>query len=179
MRLLALDLGKQVGWCLMERHHTPRFGTFDLEVVNGLHGRLGRFSDWLDTMWANEKPDGIAWEGALLMPWDRIEELLLLYGLNGLSHQCAWRHDLPWRVVPVPDVKTALLGESRAPKDNTITKAQARAKTKARVIAAARKMDWDVRSDHEAEAGGVGLCAYSLIWPKSPDDASTTTHGAV
>ena len=173
-RLLALDLGKRTGVCRMRRHQTPMFSTINLEKYPTLHERLGRFGDWLVGTQRTTPIDGIAWEGPLLMPWDKIDQLLLTYGLVAITRNFAWREGLPWCEVAVPDVKHAMLGASRAPKDTTKTHGQRRTEAKLAMIAAAYKLGWhEVIDDHQADAGGVGLCAYSTLWPKEPGHATT------
>jgi hypothetical protein len=173
--LLALDIGGQTGWCLMERHVTPRFGTIDLDGTKTLFGKLGLFNDRLDTMFSTEKFDGMAWEQPLQMPWDKIDQLRLLYGLNALAMRFAWSHDLPWREVTVSEAKATIKGDREVPPG--LPKHKARAMGKAIMMAGAKDMGWPVKNHDEADAGAVGLAAYSVIWPRSSETASTATRG--
>lgn len=157
-RLLALDPSKQVGWCLMLRDETPDFGTVDLEKYPTLHERLGRFGDWLIGFHRTRPFSAMSWEAPLLMPHDKMEQLLLLYGLQALCRHFVWTHHMPWQTVTPSIVKATLTGMARAPKGEKIDKDA--------MIAAAYKLGWEVLDHHQADAGGVGLATYSLIFPK-------------
>lgn len=151
----------------MRRYETPTFGTVDLEKHHTLHERLGHFDDWLEETCDREKPDGIAWEGARLMPHDKLLTLLLLYGLIAHARRIVWRRKLAWCEVPIPDVKAALLGNAQ-PLPKGLTHSERSKLAKDRMIhAASETMGWEVEDHHQADAGGVGLVAYDNLWPRS------------
>jgi Holliday junction resolvasome RuvABC endonuclease subunit len=156
--LLALDISKFVGWALMRRHEAPLFGTLNLERCATLDERLGRYQQWLQQMVLKHRVDGIAIESAILMPWDRVDQLLLLYGLAGITRSLAYNAGLPLKEVSVGDVK-AVMGAPRFPKGTK------KSVIKQAMVTAAYGMGWEVLDHHQADAGGVGLCAYSQLWP--------------
>ena len=161
-KLLAMDLSSSVGHAVFERGRVPLFGTLPLKG-NDLAMRLGAFLVWLEDMRTVHRFDGIAWERPLLTPKDTVDKLELLYGLVGVAYAFAGKHKLPWEEVTVEDAKFALCG--------AVTKLDAggrrRKIDKDDMVAAAMKdLNWKVATHHEADAGGVGLCAYERLWPK-------------
>lgn len=151
-KLLALDLSTNVGWALFgERGTVPSFGT--LRLSGDLNGKLGRFDVWLETGGADMKPDAIAWERPLIVRTDTVDKLELLYGLVGIAHAAAYRMKLPHTEVTVQEAKLALTGKGLAKKHEM-------------VAAAMNDMNWKVATEHEADAGAVGLVAYDRIWPR-------------
>jgi Holliday junction resolvasome RuvABC endonuclease subunit len=142
----------------MTRGEMPTWGTLNLEIYPTRHERLGRFTIWLTTAYHTDSFEALAWERPLLMPHDKLEELLLLYGLAGIAQGFAYAHNLLWQEISPGDVKRALTGMAQAPKGQKIDKKM--------MVAAAYKLGWEVLDHHQADALGVGLCAYSAIWPK-------------
>lgn len=152
-RLLALDLATNVGHAHLVRGSVPRFGT--LRLAGDVATKLGQFGNWLDDQYMVDRFDALAWERPLITPKDTVDLLELLYGLVGICYRFVGHrsHPMPHREIDVPTVKATLTGNSRAKKPE--------------VIAAAMKtMNWKVATDHEADAGGVGICAYEQLWPK-------------
>jgi Holliday junction resolvasome RuvABC endonuclease subunit len=149
--LLALDLSSDVGWALMRRYEPPRFGTKHL--VGSYVERLGLYHEWLGPFIAQHKPDGISWEGAIKKPTDKVDKLVFLYGLIGITagFRAAWK--LPFVEVPITMAKKSLTGNSYADKDLMIACAMSILKL-------------DVEDDHQADALAVGLVAYDNLWPK-------------
>jgi hypothetical protein len=150
--LLALDLSSNVGWAMFRSGRPPRFGTLEY----GGQGKariIGKFGDWLSDMHSVEPWQGLAWERPLLTPKDTVDKLEILYGLVGVAYAFAGsrRHPMPHLEVDVPTVKKRLTGKARAEKPE--------------VIEACWKLGWKVGTDHEADACGVGLCAYRRMWP--------------
>lgn len=137
----------------MRRYEVCQFGTLPMKH-HDVDTKLGMYAEWLDKTCDREKPDGIAWEGPLLMPSDTVVLVKLLCGLIGITSACRYRRKLPYREVPVGDVKRAVTGHGRADKDMM-------------VAAAMNVMDWNVEDHHQADAGGVGLCAYDELFPKT------------
>jgi Holliday junction resolvasome RuvABC endonuclease subunit len=154
-KLLALDLATNVGHAVMVRGRPPLLGTLKLEQEgNDLARRLGRFTIWLDEMHAVHSFDAVAWERPIITPKDKVDKLEILYGLVGIAYGFAGMHGLPWREITIHEVKFALTGRSTGVE-------------KVHMIAAAMKLGWKVATDHEADAGAVGLVAYERLWPKA------------
>lgn len=153
MRLLGLDLSSSVGWAVLERRNPPippRFGTL---VLSGDNDRkLGQFTTWLSEFYSVEPFDGLGYERPLIARTDTVDLLVLLYGLVGIAVGFASSHKLPCCAVSVEQVKKTLTGKARATKDEM-------------VHAARRAAGWKVSNDHEADAGGVGVYAYEVLWP--------------
>lgn len=152
--LLALDLSGWVGFArIRQRGKKPTFGSFELEGQD-LTWKLGHFGDWLDDMYAVDPFTALAWEKPLLMPTDTIELVELLTGLSGCCRRFAGARTrrLPWFQVTVQEVKKQMTGRSNAKKPE--------------VVAAARKVGFWVKNDHEADAIGVGVFAYDRLFPK-------------
>lgn len=151
-KLLALDLSSNVGHAIMERGRPPMFGT--LRLRGDRAQQLGEFLGWADDMQTVHGFDAIAWERPLLKPTDKVDVLELLYGLVGVAYAIAGRHRLPWREVDVKQVKITLTGKANAKKEEMIA-------------AAMNDLNWKVATDHEADAGAVGIYAYEQLWPKA------------
>ncbi len=151
-KLLALDLASSVGHAVMERGRVPLFGT--LRLRGDRAQQLGEFLTWAEDMQAVHGFDGIAWERPLLKPTDKVDTLELLYGLVGIAYAIAGKHELPWREVDVKQVKITLTGKANADKVEM-------------VAAAMKDFNWKVATDHEADAGAVGIWAFEQIWPKA------------
>lgn len=162
-KLLALDLSTQVGHAIMVRGRVPLFGTLNLEEAGPDRAkRLGMFLTWVEDVHAVHRFDGICWERPLLVPTDKVDKLETLYGLVGIAYGLAGKFNLPWREVSVDDAKaelcgslTKMVGEKRKKMDKDDMLYHAR-----------RTMNWPVTTHHEADAGAVGLVAYSRLFPK-------------
>ena len=113
---------------------------------------LGTFATWLDEMHMVHRFGGVAWERPILTPKDKVDKLEILYGLVGIAYAFAGRHKLPYCEATVQEVKFALTGRSNADKSE--------------MIAAAMKIGWKPATDHEADAGAVGICAMAVLNPK-------------
>lgn len=160
-KLLALDLSSNIGWAMFdpsaERDRRVRFGTLAYDGPRELpvdRPRLcGRFSDWLNDMFMVDPWDAMAWEEPFLAPHDKVDKIKILIGLVG---QCngfvgSRHHPMPSVEIPPKAVKKRMTDRQDA--------------DKADVIRACWSVGWKVRNDHEADACGVGLCAYRQIWP--------------
>jgi hypothetical protein len=157
--LLALDLSTHVGHARFRaRGQVPTFGTLRLEGAD-LTYKIGQLRVWLHEEYDREPFEALAWERPLLTPKDTVDLLELLYGL---ASECAgfvgWMRKvelvhLLYAKVTVPEVKFALLGKGVGKKDEILHAARA-------------VFNWPVTTDHEADAGGVGLVAYRRFWPK-------------
>lgn len=161
-KLLAMDLSSNVGHAVLERGRVPLFGTLPLKG-NDLATRLGAYLTWLEDMHVVHRFDAISWERPLLTPKDTVDKLELLYGLVGVAYAYAGKHELPWCEVTVEDAKFALCG--------AVTKVDAEGRRRKidkddMLTAAMSTLNWKVATHHEADAGGVGLCAYERLWPK-------------
>ena len=153
-KLLALDLSLNVGHAILVRGAAPLFGTLHLEEAGpDRAARLGMFLTWLDDVHAVHRFDAVAWERPIITPKDKVDKLEILYGLVGIAYAWAGQHRLPWREITIQEVKHALTGSSKADKEQMLYHAR-------------RTMNWRVTTDHEADAGAVGLVAYSRLWPK-------------
>lgn len=166
-KLLALDIATHVGHARMERGRVPVFGTLKLEGPD-LTYKCGQFLEWLHDEYDREAFDGIAYENPILTPTDTVELIKLLVGLvgivNGFIGSLRMRGiHLAWTTVTVDDAKaelcgalTKMVGEKRKKMDKDDMLYHAR-----------RTMNWSVTTHHEADAGAVGLVAYSRLWPKT------------
>lgn len=150
MKIHALDLSTSVGSAVMERGRPPLLQT--LRLVGDRARMLGTFAEWLDEMHMVHEFGGIAWERPILTPKDKVDKLETLYGLVGIAYAFAGRHKLPHCEATIQEVKFALTGRSNADKNE--------------MIAAAMKIGWKPATDHEADAGAVGICAMAILNPK-------------
>lgn len=158
-RLLALDLSTNVGHALMERGRPPVLGTWPLPKVP-LGDNARRYAalwQWLHDMRALHQFDGIAWERPVVPvrrdgTTDALDELELLISLAGICRLFAGIHGLAHTHISWQDVKIALTGSKHAKKPD--------------MIAAAMKIGWKPATDHEADAGAVGICAMAILNPK-------------
>ena len=161
MKLLALDLSSTIGFAVFDpnglENKRVRFGTVDYDGLRGqpvdIARLCGRFSDWLDDMYAVDPWDGCAWEAPFLAPHDKVDKIKILIGLVGICFGFVGsrHHPMPWTEVQPKEVKKRMTGRQDA--------------DKADVIAACWSVGWKVKNDHEADACGVGLVAYRRIWP--------------
>lgn len=150
MKIHALDLSTSVGSAIMERGRPPLLQT--LRLVGDRAHMLGTFATWLDEMHMVHQFSGVAWERPILTPKDKVDKLEILYGLVGIAYAFAGRHKLPHCEVTIQEVKFALTGRSNADKVD--------------MVAAAMKMGWKPATDHEADAGAVGIHAMGILNPK-------------
>ncbi len=166
-RLKTLDLSTNVGHGYFAgRGIVPTFGTLKLEGPD-LTFKCGQLLGFLYDEYDRQPFDGLAWERPLLVPTDTVDKLELLYGLVGICY--AFIGDvrsrgihLKWCEVTVDDAKLELCG--------TLTKVvdgKRRKMDKDDMLYHARRtMGWRVTDHHQSDAGAVGLCAYSRLWPK-------------
>lgn len=168
--LVALDLASNVGVARFRaRGQVPTFDTLRLEGPD-LTFMIGQFLAWLFDEYDREPFAGLAWERPLLTPTDTVDLLELLYGLVGACYAFIGMMRqrgiyLKWCEVSTDDVKRALCQDLFVfdPKKNKRRKVD-----KHDMLHAARTtMGWRVRTDHEADAGGVGLTAFDRFWPKA------------
>jgi len=142
----------------------PLFGTLELEEAGSDRAaRLAMFLTWVENAHQVHRFDAIAWERPIITPKDKVDKLEVLYGLVGIAYGLAGKFRLRWEEVTIEDAKYALCGavtkvvddrRRKMDKDDMLT-------------AARRQMGWRVVTDHEADAGAVGLVAYDRIWPKA------------
>lgn len=151
MKLHALDLSTNVGSAIMERGRAPLFQT--KRLVGDRAQMMGAFSTWIDEMHVVHRFDAVAWERPILTPKDKVDKLEILYGLVGIAYAFAGRNHLVWCEVTIQEVKFALTGRSNSDKTEV-------------VAAAMKDLNWKVATDHEADAGGVGIHAMGILNPK-------------
>lgn len=152
MKLHALDISSSVGSAVMERGRVPLFQTLRLHGDQVEMG--GRLLVWLEEMHMVHRFDAIAWEQPLFVPKrDTVAKLEMLIGLAGVVTGFAGKHKLPWCKVTVQEAKQALTGRANADKDDM-------------VAAAVSTFGWKVATDHEADAGGVGIHAMGILNPR-------------
>ena len=166
-KLLALDLSGTVGAARLERGHVPTFQTLKLEGPD-LTFKIGRFQAWLFDEYDRDPFDGMAWEGSIKTDTDTVALLELLMGLAGacyafvgLMREREGIH-LAWCKVSVDDAKAELCGAATKVVDGKRKKMD----KDDMLYHARRTMNWPVTTHHEADAGAVGLVAYSRLWPK-------------
>lgn len=150
--LLSLDLSGAVGFAVFKPGGPPRFGTHDWRG-QGHAAICAKFGDWLEEFHSIERWDAMAWEAPFLAPHDKVDKIKILIGLVGvcLAFAGSRRHPMPYIEVGPKQVKKRMTGRQDA--------------DKADVIKACWSLGWKVGTDHEADACGVGLIAYRLIWP--------------
>lgn len=169
--LVALDLASNVGIARFRaRGQVPTFDTMRLSGPD-LTFKLGQLQARLFDEYDQEPFDGLAWERPILTPSDTVDLIELLYGgigacyaFVGMMRRREGIH-LKWCEVTTDDVKRALCCDLYVfdPKKNKRRKVG-----KEDMLHAARTtMNWRVRTDHEADAGGVGLTAFDRFWPKA------------
>jgi len=170
-RLLSLDLATNVGAARFRgRGQVPTFDTIRLEGPD-LTYKIGQFQAWLYSEYEREPFDGLAWEKPLLANTDTIDLLDLLLGLPAICKGFVgcMRQDgihLLWTEVSTDDVKRALCHDLFVFDEK---KNKRRKVDKIDMLHAARiTMGWRVRTDHEADAGGVGMTAFDRFWPRVP-----------
>ena len=153
MKLLALDLSSNIGFALFAPGGPPRFGTLALEG-QGKAAICGKFGDWLEDFYSVDRFAACAWEAPFLKPGDKVDKIKILVGLVGVAFAFVGsaRHPMPHAEIGPKEVKRRMTGRQDA--------------EKADVIAACWSIGWKVRNDHEADACGVGLCAYEQIFPR-------------
>ncbi len=152
MKLHALDISSSVGSAIMERGRVPLFQT--LRLVGDRAQMAGKLATWLDEMHMVHRFDAVAWERPLFIPKkDNVDKLEILIGLVGVAYAFAGRSNLPWVEVTIQEAKFALTGRSNADKSDMIA-------------AAMKDFKWKVATDHEADAGGVGIHAMGILAPK-------------
>ncbi len=163
-RLLAIDASSNIGWAMLDpdaaKDRRMRFGTLALGKIDGEEGTAhiarmcGQFGDWLDELYMVDPWDGLAWEAPFLAPHDKVGKIKILIGLVGICFAFAGsrRHPMRYLEVPPKEVKRRMTGRQDADKRD--------------VIEACWSVGWKVKSDHEADACGVGLVAYEQLWPK-------------
>ncbi len=167
-RLLSLDIATNVGHARFRgRGIVPTFGTLKLEGPD-LTWKCGQLLEFLYDEYDREPFDGLCWERPILTPSDTVNLLELLFGLVGVVF--AFIGDmrrreivnLAWCEVSVDDAKRALCGKLHKDVGGKRKKVD-----KADMLHAARTtMNWRVVTDHEADAGAVGLVGYTRLWPK-------------
>lgn len=152
-RLLALDLSGACGFALFEPGGPPRFGTLDWRG-QGHAAICAKFGDWLSDFYSIERWEAMAWEAPFLAPHDKVDKIKILIGLVGvcLAFVGSRHHPMPYLEVQPKEIKKRMTGRQDA--------------DKADVIAACWSLGWKVKSDHEADASGCGLCAYRRIFPR-------------
>lgn len=161
--LLALDLSSNIGWARFDLTKPPErrvtFGTLPFGKIEGEIGTehiarmCGQFTNWIDDLYSVDPFDAIAWEEPFHVRHDKVGKLKILIGLVGICFGFAGsrHHPMPYREVPPKAVKKRMTGRQDA--------------DKAEVIDACWSVGWKVKTDHEADACGVGLVAYRQIWP--------------
>jgi Holliday junction resolvasome RuvABC endonuclease subunit len=158
-KLFALDLSTSVGFALLE-DGPPSFGTLRLHAAApGDHGRrFAQLHHWLYGQLDRLQFDAVAYEKPILPRKSgdlatTMDTLTLLWGLTAIVQLFAGDNDLPCVGVSVQAVKKRVTGKGTATKDEMVTSALG-------------QWGWRVANDHEADAGGVGLVAYEILWPE-------------
>lgn len=142
--VLGLDPGgKATGWCLYSPSVTPRFGTF--AMVGDLGAMLSGFYGWLYDMIERNQPAILAIErpfgrGAFTADAPAI--------VLGVAHMAAFDCGIGRREFTASQIKKAMTGRGNAKKPE--------------VISAIREQHGlAVASDHEADAAGCAILAWS------------------
>lgn len=168
--LVALDLASNVGIARFRaRGQVPTFDTLRLEGLD-LSYKIGQLLARLFDEYDSEPFEGLAWERPILTPKDTVDLIELLYGLVGACYAFVGlmrRREgihLKWTEVSTDDVKRALchdlfVFDERLNKRRKVDKNDM-------LHAARTMMGWRVRTDHEADAGGVGMTAFDRFWPR-------------
>jgi Holliday junction resolvasome RuvABC endonuclease subunit len=176
MPILALDLSTSVGWAIFAQpdRKPMHVGTYKVakgESQDDYGARTFDLETWLEMMIKRYMPDVIAFEspfipmgrpafpaggkfGQTLDPDDKPfvttqHTLRLQISLANTIELTAARRGIRCLEVASVSAKKALTGSGRSPKDH--------------MIVAAKDRGWDVKNNHEADAGGVGLVAIDWI----------------
>lgn len=177
MPILALDLSTNVGWALFAQpdRNPLMIGTYKVakgESQDDYGTRTLDLEQWLESMITRYRPDVIAFESPFIpmapqpqqtwpgpsvfddkKPFGTTQHTLRLQiSLANTIETTAKRRGIRCLEVASVSAKKELTGSGRSPKDH--------------MIVAAKDRGWDVRNNHEADAGGVGLVA--LNWISSP-----------
>lgn len=156
LRLLALDLSTNVGWCFYEdRNSQPIFDTFMLAERSGrdIYGpTFGQFEGWLRAVIKRLQPELVAFEAPIL-PRNRVFQkqraIRLSYGFASSVERICSEINMRCIECHPATVKVRLAGHGTARKHH--------------MVAAAARLGLDVRTDHEADAIGVALVAFDYI----------------
>lgn len=156
VRLLALDLSTNVGWALFACRDdaAPLMATWHAPKVQadnyGL--RFHEFELWLELLLDRFKPGVVAFE-APIMPRSMLRQhaARLSYGFAAETERIAYKRELRCIECHFSTVKVRLSGSGKTKKRG--------------MISAAIRRGYDVETEHEADAIGVGLVAYDHIDP--------------
>lgn len=158
LRLLALDLSSNVGWCFYDgRTSRPIFDTLVLPERQGrdIYGpTFARFEAWLRATIKLHAPALVAFEAPIL-PRTRVFQkqraIRLSYGFAASVERVCSELNLRCIECHPSTVKVRLAGHGTARKHH--------------MVAAAGRLGFDVVTDHEADAIGVALVAFDYIDP--------------
>jgi len=155
VRLLALDLSTNVGWAFFaQRGASPVMATWRAPFARaenyGL--RFYEFELWLELLLDRYKPGVLAFEAPIL-PRNpgKAHAVRLSYGFAALTERIAYKRQLRCIECHFSTVKVRLSGSGKA--------------TKRQMKAAAIRQGYDIETEHEADAIGVGLVAFDHIDP--------------
>jgi Holliday junction resolvasome RuvABC endonuclease subunit len=155
VRLLALDLSTNVGWAFFaQRGASPVMSTWRAPFARaenyGL--RFYEFELWLELLLDRYQPDVVAFEAPIL-PRNpgKAHAARLSYGFAASTERIAYQRKLRCIECHNATVKVRLAGSGKAKKKQ--------------MMAAAIRQGYDIETEHEADAIGVGLVAFDHIDP--------------
>lgn len=171
MPILALDTSTTVGWALFAQpdRNPMHIGSFHIPTgtdQDDYGARTLYLEEWLERMIVRYRPDVIAFESPFIpmappkenpfaQPGDKKpfvttqHTLRLQISLANTIETTAKRRGIRCLEVAPVSAKKELTGSGRSHKDQ--------------MIVAAKDRGWDVKNNHEADAGGVGLVALNWI----------------
>ncbi|MCF8534092.1 MAG: hypothetical protein K9G48_13880 [Reyranella sp.] len=158
-KLLALDMSGFVGHAFMVPGRKPITDTWKAppEEAGRYGARATKLRSHLVDLIATFGPDAMAAEAPLIPNSYKhmdttTDTVLFLSGIVFIAEQVADEYGLRFLRVHHDDAKMALLGRSNGVK-------------KIEMVGKCLGEGWKVASEHEADAIGVGLHAFEVLWP--------------
>ena len=152
-KILALDLATRLGWACGSPDGEPRYGT---KVLPSTGEEIGRFADaydeWLLDMITLESPALVVFEAPFVGGTGNANTARKLMGLCWQTEIACYRRQIRCMEHGNTSVKKMFAGNGRAEKGE--------------MIAAAERMGWNPKNDHEADALGLWACAVHEKAPK-------------
>lgn len=140
--ILALDLATNIGFAYGTPSVRPKFGTYRLPSTGDEIGRFAHaFDNWLSDMITMHSPERVVFETSVLPKMTTPMTVRKLTGLGFHTEFVCHRREIICNEVNVSTIKKFWAGHGFAKKPD--------------MIAAARRRDFDVRDDNEADALGL------------------------
>lgn len=170
-RGLALDISTYTGAAFDKAPGRPAFATFRVPNVDDpddFGTRYVAFSDWLAEMITVIKPDWGAFEAPLPQRGNNLltnfRTVRLLGGLVAHAEAEFVRAGIPCGEENVSTIKKHLTGNGRAQKPE--------------IMARCRQLGWEIKNDHEADAGALWAFVHCKLNPGFTYDTPLYRAGA-